>query len=375
MIFSFELQKMNILHINWSLKYGGIETMLVNIANSQAKQGETVSIVIINNYIESALLQRIDKNIDIYQIGRVLGSHSPTFYFRLNTIINTIGPDVIHIHDSRIYCLLHGKKNRDKTVLTLHALPYGTIKPSNPLLRFFPLLSLSIPGNVAFIDRIRKIASISKSVRKELLEQYNVNSHVIENGILVSKFREKQDNGIVSKPLKVIQVGRLDHIIKGQDLLIEAASSLRELIDVTIVGDGPSMPLLMDLIKEKACEGNVHLVGSWEQESICNNLCNYDLFVMASRKEGFGLTVAEAMVAGLPVLVSSGQGPEEVICGEKYGWVFNNGDSSDLAKKICFIIESYQLVLEKARSAKKYAREMYDVSNTAKQYIEYYKES
>ena len=40
---------MRIVHIFWSLSYGGIETMLVNIANAQAADGAEVHVVVIND--------------------------------------------------------------------------------------------------------------------------------------------------------------------------------------------------------------------------------------------------------------------------------------------------------------------------------------
>ena len=38
---------MKVVHIFWSLAYGGIETMLVNIANAQAVEGAEVNLEVI----------------------------------------------------------------------------------------------------------------------------------------------------------------------------------------------------------------------------------------------------------------------------------------------------------------------------------------
>ena len=45
---------MNVVHIFWGLGFGGIETMLVNIANAQVKSGAKVSIIIINDLCEES---------------------------------------------------------------------------------------------------------------------------------------------------------------------------------------------------------------------------------------------------------------------------------------------------------------------------------
>ncbi len=50
---------MKIAHIFWALGFGGIETMLVNIAYAQAQYGAEVHIVLINELYEKSLLERL----------------------------------------------------------------------------------------------------------------------------------------------------------------------------------------------------------------------------------------------------------------------------------------------------------------------------
>ena len=66
------------------------------------------------------------------------------------------------------------------------------------------------------------------------------------------------------------------------------------------------------LTAELHAETYVRFLGKQTQDYVAAHLTDYDLFVQPSRWEGFGLTVAEAMAAGVPVLVSEGQGPAEV---------------------------------------------------------------
>ena len=42
-------KKLKVIHIFWGLAFGGIETMLVNIANEQCVAGAEVYVMIINN--------------------------------------------------------------------------------------------------------------------------------------------------------------------------------------------------------------------------------------------------------------------------------------------------------------------------------------
>lgn len=112
--------------------------------------------------------------------------------------------------------------------------------------------------------------------------------------------------------------------------------------------------------------------GKKPQKYIIEHLRDYDLFVQPSRNEGFALTVAEAMSAKLPVLVSSGQGPAEVTENDKYGWVFENGNIDDLAAKLEYIRSHYDEALAKIEKAYGHVRKRYDVSVTAKAYLDNY---
>lgn len=169
-----------------------------------------------------------------------------------------------------------------------------------------------------------------------------------------------------------MQISRLDHEKKGQDLLIKAAAILKTEVDVTFIGDGESMEYLKKLTSDLDLDKNVHFLGKQSQEDIAKHLRDYDLFVQPSRREGFGLTVAEAMAAKVPVLVSSGQGPAEVTENDKYGWLFENGNADDLAKQISFVFSHYDEALTKASLAKEHVCRHYDVSVTAKRYLELY---
>ena len=73
--------------------------------------------------------------------------------------------------------------------------------------------------------------------------------------------------------------------------------------------------------------------------------------------------------------VSKGQGPAEVTCGNLYGWTFENGNADDLAAKIKYIYDNYDEAMDKANSALNYVQTTYDVSVTAKKYLELYCEN
>lgn len=364
---------MTVAHIFWSLGYGGIETMLVNIANAQVKFGAEVHVIVINELMEKSLVDNLDKRVHFHCLGRQLKSKNLWFIFRVNRLLGKINPDAIHLHGSQFYTILFSKKMRRRACVTLHALPSGKVRRAMSIARLFPILNFHIPGNVCCIDLVPKVFAISKSVQKELLDNYGVKSTVVENGILTEKFQQRDGNPLADgKPMRVVCVSRLEHEKKGQDLLIEAADKMKGQVDVTFIGDGTSRNYLQTLARKSKWGGYIHFLGKKPQEYISGHLKDYDIFVQASRYEGFGLTVAEAIAAKLPVLVSSGQGPAEVTENDKYGWVFENGNVDDLAAKLEYIRSHYDEALAKTEKAYGHVRKRYDVSVTAKAYLDNY---
>ena len=345
---------MKILHIVYGLEFGGIETMLVNIVNEQVKTGNEISVVIINNTINNNLYSAIDNRVKVYCLGRPVGSKNPYYILKFNYRINKISPDIIHIHTPSIirYFLPFVKYKMCVTKHDVHK------EQEN-----------------RFLSKYSHIYSISTSVKDYLLSATGVKSKVIYNGIDIDGILSKNRPYSPDKVLKLVQVSRLYHPVKGQDVLIEAVKIIKLKggdVHLYLIGDGPSREYIENLISENDLNKNITLLGAKSQQYIFEHLCEYDLFVQPSINEGFGLTVAEAMAAKLPVLISENQGPLEIIDNGKYGFSFKNGDSNDCANKIMEIIERG---FDEKMIENGYARvkELFSIEQTANSYIEEYK--
>lgn len=366
---------LKITHIFWGLTYGGIETMLVNIMNEQVKAGVEVSVIFINKYYADELLRSIDPHIRIYTIDRIVGSKSLSFIGKINKTLDQAKPDVIHIHSAEISNFI---APRWRTIIccTLHALPIGKKGVSWRALNLVQWMLNPRNNNVRSIQMIPHVFSISKSVEDQLRKDYGVESTVVMNGIKTNEIKIRPRE-MYQKCFRIVQVSRLYMHIKGQDLLLEAASRLVKdgvtNFNITFIGDGQDMDNLKEMASNLGVKQYVEFVGTKEHEYITENLAGYDLFVQPSRYEGFGLTVTEAMAAGVPVLVSSGQGPAEIVGNGVYGQVFENGDAVALAGAITSIMKNYEEALNRAALAKEMVERDYSVQHTAARYIEEYK--
>ena len=147
-------------------------------------------------------------------------------------------------------------------------------------------------------------------------------------------------------------------------------------IDVDFIGDGASMSELKELVQERGLAHCVNFLGAMSRKNIYEKLCNYDLLVQPSRDEGFGLTVAEGMAAGVPVLVSNLAGPMEVIANGRYGAMFELGTNEvdNCVLQIAEIKDNYGHYKHLAEGeALDFVKKNFDVARVAYKYIEGYK--
>lgn len=95
---------------------------------------------------------------------------------------------------------------------------------------------------------------------------------------------------------------------KGHDVLIEALARLADLpwrltiVGGALAGDERTAGQLRSAIARHGLDQRVHLTGSVDAEALDERYAESDLFVLASRFEGFGMAYAEAMAHGLPVV-------------------------------------------------------------------------
>ena len=341
---------MKIVHLTFSFETGGLQTMLIDILNEQCQNHE-VSLVIVNDFYEPALLEQIDVRVQVFRLNRKPGSRNPIQVLKLNGLLYRLSPEVVHCHNNELVALLVPRWFT--TCLTVHDVNYPN----------------------QYFQKYDKVFAISEAVATDLRERAGIQPELIYNGIYADQLQYRLQ-AAQPETFNIVQVGRLVHTKKGQHLALQALHELiyrRNLrhLRLSIIGEGESLEYLKDLTAELGLEPYVNFMGLRGRDYVYNHLKEYDLLIQPSLFEGFGLTVAEAMAAGVPVLVSAIEGPLEIIDNGRYGWSFPVGDSKALADQIETIICNYhsptfQQKIEQARSR---AQSAFNVRETAQQYI------
>ena len=217
-------------------------------------------------------------------------------------------------------------------------------------------------------------------------EKYKVKRdvHIIPTGIDVTRFYEENvSKKEVLELKKALEISKKDFCIlfvgriakeKSIDFLINNLKDLTKKIPkckLIIVGDGPDMNELIELVDKNKLNNNVIFTGKvpWDDIPKYYQLC--DVFVTASTSETQGLTVLEAMAASKPVVAIKDESFELVITDKKDGLFFENEKEY---KDVIYLLYKDRYMKEMiSKEARKTANTYSDIAY-AKKVFKVYKE-
>ena len=114
------------------------------------------------------------------------------------------------------------------------------------------------------------------------------------------------------------------------------------------------------------------MIFAGSRDDVLELLYSFELFVMPSRVEGFGLALAEAMCSGIPAIVSDISAFEEVTERGSYALVFKSGCCEDLTDKLRYALTHQPEMAERAERARTYARESFAAERMVREYEDAY---
>lgn len=130
---------------------------------------------------------------------------------------------------------------------------------------------------------------------------------------------------------RFLSIGRMTPLHKGFDILIDAfaifAKNDKEWT-LEIVGEGPEENNLRKKITNYNLEKRI-IISPFTKD-IQKHYSKSSIFVLASRWEGFGLVIVEALSHGLPIIASNLPAPREILTNEVASF-FTPGNTKELA--------------------------------------------
>ena len=150
----------------------------------------------------------------------------------------------------------------------------------------------------------------------------------------------------------LLYVGRVSRE-KGLEMLVAA---FRELVDsgaavaLAVIGDGPYREEMEASLDKYPAIFTGYLAGDLLQ----HGYASADLFVFPSATDTFGNVVLEAQASGLPVVVSDGGGPRELMIDGETGIVFSSGSRGSLVKAIRLITSDPERLAQMGQQARRF---------------------
>ncbi len=232
----------------------------------------------------------------------------------------------------------------------------------------------------AIYRRVDKLVVMSHMLRRNVMKTHSLRERqvkVVNLGLDFDRFdpdkvnadRQREEWGADAETLVIGLVGRIDPA-KGQGTFIKAAAGLRknltksEKLKFVIVGEqtlgnySNHLNELKEMVGQFGLEADVVFAGF--QENIPEVVRAFDIFVMPSREEAFGLVAIEAMAMECPIVISSGGSSDEIVGDEEFGLTVRPDDAFDLQRQLRFLIDHPIERVQMGQKGREHVKANYD---------------
>lgn len=358
-------RSLSILHVITRLDRGGSADCTLLQAMGAARRGHRVTLASGPSASPSPLLAaaRKEAGLDIVEIDSLVRRPSPLGDLRalvaLRRLLRERRFDVVHTHTSKAGAL-------GRLASLLGGRPPVVHQPHGHL--FYGYHGTVATALVILAERLlaplatRQIALSWRGAEEHLCRGIGRPGDftVVRSGIDLRPYRRAHDRRAECRRRWRLSAGdfavgtlcRLEPV-KGAGELLDAfllAARTAPRLRLVIGGDGPLRGALLDRAREAGMAGRVRLDGSWVRPE--DLLPALDLFVLASRNEGMGRALVEAMAAGLPVAGTAVGGIPEVLEEGGAGILVPPGDPEALAEAIARLAADGRLAAHYGRRAR-----------------------
>jgi len=177
--------------------------------------------------------------------------------------------------------------------------------------------------------------------------RYKLKSMVIQNGISDLYLNNRNiGRRSLHNPVKVVYVGgllRIKNILRSCKAIFYLRSKGYE-ITFTVIGKGygSTDKIYMNRVLNFSRKHNwVEVLPKMSACELVNVFKDYDIFLMPSIVETFGLVYIESLSQGLPIIFSKGQGIDGTFPDGFIGSSANSYDVKEIAQSVEYVIKNY----------------------------------
>lgn len=357
---------------------GGLEKKTLNLASELIKRGVYIEIITSRFYPAWADKDLV-KNVPVFRLPspriKVIGAFVFVAALCRHLFKQRARIKAIHAFQagySSATALGMGKLLSKPTVLSLSGsgsdgdilrhrkTPWGRL-----FLFFCRFASRIVILNTAMYQELKSIAFPGTAVVK------------IANGVDLAAYREADNKALCKEKIGagaetvILYAGRLA-AEKGVELLLRAYGALRlpQPTRLYILGTGPKLPELNELVQQYQLQSTVHILSP--VDDIVAFLHGADIFVMPSRSEGLSNAILEAMACGLPVIATRVAGNTDLIEEGVNGLLVEPGNVNQLRNALTQLIADPEKAAALGLRARQMVGEKYDLQNIVGEYLELY---
>lgn len=324
---------------------GGVPTVTQELAVNFADRGHQVSVVAPS--YGSGDAHSLEQKVDVFRFSSfqwpVGGLRIPFFPFTpIRILLKKADPDIIHIHTPVVLghiAQLMAERLHKPVIVTHHHLPITV----NYTLANTPLTSKYFNNIihsylVHFYNRCDYVTAPTVTALNLLYKHgLRIPGQAISNGVNLRKFTPgKGDEALrqrfhlpQGRPI-VLHVNRLSYE-KRLNVLLDAAAKMSSNGHIVIGGTGVAEASLRAQVRQLNISDHLTFLGFVQEADLPSLHRLAAVFVNPSEAELQSIAMMKAMACGLPVIASDSYSLPELAHHGENGFVFQSGDSDDLA--------------------------------------------
>ncbi len=347
------------MHILDSLNRGGAEILALDVCRNAEKNGLDLSFAATGG----GDLERDfkDSGAKFYRLERRLPLDLALIW-KLGKIIKTEKIEVVHTHQAveGLHAFFAARGTGAKLDLTFHG--YIPDAKNRRVLKFL------IPRTAANI-------SVSNEFLKWLAEKEKFetsrNFHVVYNGVDEKRLAPsgkdfRAELGLDREALLFGMIGNFYAAPRKDQLTVCRALpeffSKAENAHFVFAGgaeENSDFEKCREFCRENKIADRVHFVGA--RGDVADILSVLDAFILSTRHESFGIAAVEAMLTGVPAVLSDIEPLLEVSRNGEFAEIFQTENAADLAQKLIKIAKNEDFRLDLANRAYRYANENFSI--------------
>jgi N-acetyl-alpha-D-glucosaminyl L-malate synthase BshA len=343
---------------------GGSGIVATELGKLLAERGHKVHFISSNIPFR---LNRWDPNIYFHQVTvnqYALFQYPPydiSLASKMAEVIKREQLDILHVHYAvpHAVCAILAKQMacRDvKIVTTLHGTDIS-------VLGYDSTLADAIRFGIEQSDRVTAVSySLAEETRTVITpdKEIDVIHNFIDDRVYkkVNVNRMKAVYSVSPEEKVIIHASNFRKVKRVPDVVLAFSKIISRLpAKLLLVGDGPEMKHVRNLVKELALEESVLFLG--RQNRLEELYSMSDLMLLLSEKESFGLAALEAMACGVPCIGTRVGGIPELIEDGYNGFLCDLGDTDEAAEKALAILENGETLQRFSENAERTPRDRF----------------